>query len=220
MDLGGAKLAERDTPAAIDGAYRQSAVGSPTAGTLRYPVELIDVLALRDGQRVTVRPILPQDDAVAKNFFQGLSMTSRHNRFMRAFRDLPESLLRQLTHVDYNIHLALIAEIFTGGRETAIGEARYVVSADGKTAEFAVSVADAWQGHGLGTSLLCRLIRAAKKVGVETITGETLPSNSTMLRLAQKAGFSYVLDGEIAGLVHLSLSVAGRGTSHCGVKTV
>jgi acetyltransferase len=209
MDFSAAKLAESDAPAAIEEAYSKSSPRSPIARTPRYPVELIDVIALRDGQRVTIRPILPQDDAVAKTFFQGLSMTSRYSRFMRAFRDLPQSLLMQLTHVDYDVHLALIAEVFTGGREVAIGEARYVVSADGKSAEFAVSIADEWQGRGLGTLLLCRLIEAARKAGVEKITGETLASNTTMLHLAHKAGFSYALDTEVSGLVHLSLSVAG-----------
>jgi len=146
---------------------------------------------------------------VAKAFFQNLSMQSRHNRFMRAFRVLPDELLTQLVHVDYHAHLALIAQVFTGGREAAIGEARYVVSADGKSAEFAVSIADEWQGRGLGTLLLCRLIEAAKKAGVRNFTGETLASNTTMLHLAHKAGFSHALDAEVAGLVHLNLSLAG-----------
>jgi GNAT superfamily N-acetyltransferase len=207
MDSSAAKLDGRGAPAAVDDAYSKGNPRRPIARTPRYPVELIDVLALKDGQRVTIRPILPQDDAVAKTFFQGLSMTSRYSRFMRAFRDLPDNLLMQLTHVDYDVHLALIAEVFTGGREVAIGEARYVVSADGKSAEFAVSIADEWQGRGLGTLLLCRLIKVARKAGVEKITGETLASNATMLHLAHKAGFSYALDAEVTGLVHLSLSV-------------
>jgi acetyltransferase len=208
MDFGAARLVDRGAPAEIAEPYRSSDARGLLPGRLRYPVEMIDVLALRDGQRVTVRPILPQDGAITKTFFQGLSMASRRNRFMRAFRDIPESLMMQLMHVDYNFHLALIAEVFTSGEETAIGEARYVVSADRKSAEFAVSIADGWQGGGLGTLLLCRLVKAARKAGVEKITGETLASNLTMLHLAQKAGFSYVLDGEVSGLVHLSLSLA------------
>jgi acetyltransferase len=86
-----------------------------------------------------------------------------------------------------------------------------VVSPDGKSAEFAVSIADEWQGCGLGSLLLARLIAAAKKAGVETITGETLASNRAMLHLAQKAGFAYALDPEIRGLVNLNLSLARRG---------
>jgi acetyltransferase len=145
---------------------------------------------------------------VTKAFFLALSAQSRHNRFMRTVRDLPDDLLTQLIQVDYRSHLALIAEVFTGDREVAIGEARYVVSPDGRSAEFAVSISDDWQGRGLGTLLLCRLIKSARKAGVETITGETLASNTAMLHLAHKAGFSHELDVQIAGLVHLSLSFA------------
>jgi acetyltransferase len=138
-----------------------------------------------------------------------MSWNSRHSRFLRSFRELPEPLLRQFTQVDYKTHLALIAEIFVDGREIAIGEARYVVSPHGLSAEFAVAIADEWQGCGLGSLLLARLITAAKKAGIETITGETLASNSAMLYLAQKAGFTYALDPEVRGLVNLNLSLAG-----------
>jgi acetyltransferase len=183
----------------------------PSSQNPRYPVELIDVVALPGRGRVTIRPILPQDDTVTKAFFAAMSWDSRHNRFLRNVRELPEALLRQFTQVDYKTHLALIAEIFAGGREIAVGEARYVVSPDGKSAEFAVSTADEWQGCGLGSLHLARLIAAAKKAGIETITGETLASNRAMLHLAQKSGFTCAFDPEIWGLVNLNLNLAGRG---------
>jgi RimJ/RimL family protein N-acetyltransferase len=208
MDFGAAKLSERDAAAIGEGLFRKSGAYRPAAGRLRYPVELIDTVRFEDGQRITIRPILPQDDAVTKAFFQALSARSRQNRFLHAFRDVPDDLLTDLIHVDYSTHLALIAEVFSSGREIAIGEARYVVSQDGKSAEFAVSIADDWQGRGLGTLLLCRLIKSARKAGVEKITGETLASNMAMLHLAHKAGFSHELDVQIAGLVHLNLSLA------------
>jgi acetyltransferase len=181
--------------------------GGNSGQSPRYPVELIDVVVLPGSGRVTIRPVLSQDDVVTKAFFAAMSRNSRHNRFLRSFRELPEALLRQFMQVDYKTHLALIAEIFVDGREIAIGEARYVVSPDGKTAEFAVSVADEWQGRGLGSVLLARLIAAAKNSGIETITGETLASNSAMLRLAQKAGFTYAFDPEIRGHLILSISL-------------
>jgi RimJ/RimL family protein N-acetyltransferase len=208
MDFGAANLTETGAAAAIGEVFHKGGARNPATGGLRYPVELIDMVRLGAGQRVTIRPLLPQDDAVTKAFFQALSARSRHNRFMRTFRDLPDDLLRQLVHVDYHTHLALIAEVFTSGQEIAIGESRYVVSPDGKSAEFAVSIADDWQGRGLGTLLLCRLIKLARRAGGEKIAGETLASNTAMLHLAHKAGFSYELDAQIAGLVHLSLSFA------------
>ena len=199
---------EVNTLSGIERSERE--IKRPSSQSPRYPVELIDVVVLPGRERVTVRPILSQDDAVTKAFFAAMSWNSRYNRFLRSLRELPETLLRQFTQVDYKTHLALIAEIFADGREIAIGEARYVASPNGKSAEFAVSIADEWQGCGLGSLLLARLIAAAKKAGIETITGETLASNSAMLHLAQKAGFTYTLDLEIGGLVNLNLSLTGH----------
>jgi hypothetical protein len=48
--------------------------------------------------------------------------------------------------VDYANHVALVAEVFADGRETVIGEARYVRGADPSAAEVSVSVSEAWQG--------------------------------------------------------------------------
>ena len=183
---------------------------TPSCQSPRYPVELIDVVVLPGRGRITIRPILSQDDAVTEAFFAAMSWNSRYSRFLRSFRELPETLLRQFTQVDHKTHLALIAEIFVDGREIAIGEARYVASPNGKSAEFAVSIADEWQGCGLGSLLLTRLIAAAKKAGIETITGETLASNQAMLHLAQKAGFTYAFVPEIRELVNLNLSLAGH----------
>ena len=42
-------------------------------------------------------------------------------------------------------------------RETVIAEARYVRHADGRSAEFAVSVAEVWQGNGLASLMLSKL---------------------------------------------------------------
>ena len=57
--------------------------------------------------------------------------------------------MQRFTQVDYADHLALVAEVFVDGRETVIAEARYVRRADPTVAEFAVSVAEAWQGKRL-----------------------------------------------------------------------
>jgi hypothetical protein len=61
----------------------------------RYPAELIDVVHLRDGGRVTVRPILPQDAEIVQAFVQTLSDGARRHRFFRTLRELPADLLRR-----------------------------------------------------------------------------------------------------------------------------
>jgi acetyltransferase len=160
----------------------------------RYPAELIDVVHLVDGRRITLRPVLPQDAGVLQAFVKGLSNASRRNRFFRSLHELPEDLLDRFTSIDYEHHLALVAEVFAGGVETIIGEARYVVDEDGTSAEFALAVADAWQGRGIGTLLLERLVAKAAAAGITHLHGQTLPANRSMHRLARKAGFTVALD--------------------------
>jgi len=128
----------------------------------RYPVHLIDVVELADGSRVTIRPTLPQDLELQRQFFRTLSAENRYRRFMTPVNDLPETLVERLASIDYRSHLALLAEVFEDGRETMIGEARYVVdAADPATCEFAIAVADDWQARGIARALLGRLERQA-----------------------------------------------------------
>ena len=123
----------------------------------QYPADLIDVLHLPDAGRVVVRPVLPQDEALTDAYFRDLRAASRYDRFLGPMRALPPSLIAHLTQVDYSSHLALVAAVVADGRETVIAEARYARGADKTSAEFAVSVADAWQGRGLARLLLGKI---------------------------------------------------------------
>lgn len=167
----------------------------------RYPAELIDVVHLRDGERITIRPILPQDAAIMQAFVQTLSDGARRNRFFRTLRELPADLLRRFTQVDYHQHLALVAEVFTEAGETIVGEGRYVMDEGGAGAEFAVAVADCWQGKGIGRQLLERLEHRAAAAGIRRLHGETLLDNRAMQHLARKAGFSARYDPHVQGVL-------------------
>jgi acetyltransferase len=76
----------------------------------RYPVHLIDVVKAANGSRVTIRPTLPQDMQLQREFFHSLSAESRYRRFMSALNELPEAVAQRLISVDYRSHLALLAE--------------------------------------------------------------------------------------------------------------
>jgi len=170
----------------------------------RYPFDLVDVWHARDGERVLVRPVHPQDLELAQAFVRELSPESRYNRFHGALNELTPGMARWATHVDYDRHLALIAVIYRDGREIEIGAARYVVRADGETAEFAVAIADVWQGQGLGARLLSDLMRVAAGRGLRWMEGEVLASNRGMLALSRRLGFDYRKPHRDARLVTVS----------------
>jgi len=176
----------------------------------RYPADLIDVLRLRDGRRVLVRPVLPQDEDITSAFFGSLPARARYDRFMAPMPNLPPDLIKRFTHIDYASHLALVAEVFADGRETVVAEARYVNGADPSEAEFAVAVAEDWQGQGLASLLLAKLLRRAAAAGIRRVAGQTLATNERMLHLARKAGFTATPSPDMRGLVLLERTLAAN----------
>lgn len=79
-----------------------------------YPVEWIDRWQLKNGKAVTVHPVLPQDLALEHDFVaSGLTQHPRYQRFQIGLRELPETVARYFTNIDYHDHFALIAECAT-----------------------------------------------------------------------------------------------------------
>ena len=118
----------------------------------RFPSALIDRLRLADGRELVVRPVLAFDAAAEQDFVRALSAGSRQRRFHVGLRELPPSLLRAMTEVDHDAHVAIVAEAIGDDDEaTIVADARYVrgLTADlaRDEAEFAIAVADAcWPG--------------------------------------------------------------------------
>jgi acetyltransferase len=155
-----------------------------------YPVHLVETARLRDGTPFTIRPVGRCDLRLERTFVAALSPQSRYQRLLSG-RKLQPGELRRLTDIDYGHELALIAVATLDGREQILGEARYVRddSHGAAGAEFAVVIGDRWQGHGLGETLLRRLLRAAADEGIGVMGGITLSENHRMIALARKLGF-------------------------------
>ena len=155
-----------------------------------YPAHLIKQITLRDGAALTIRPIRPADMDMEKAFVRKLSDYSRYYRFMQPIRELSPAMLEHFTHPDYDREMALIALSTCDGKEEEIGVARYVKYPDGRQCEFALAIADAWHGKGVGTALMQELIAAARSAGLESMEGFVLTTNQAMLKLVKFLGFS------------------------------
>ncbi|MBI3140240.1 MAG: GNAT family N-acetyltransferase [Rhodocyclales bacterium] len=155
-----------------------------------YPEHLIRRHRLFDGTEITIRPIRAQDAPLEQDFVRGLSEEARYYRFMEQMRELSPQELRHLTEVDYDTHMALIGTVERDGREIEIGVARYVANPDGERCEFAIAVADAWQGTGVAGILMAELMDAARARGLKTMEGMVLTSNHRMLKFARQLGFT------------------------------
>jgi acetyltransferase len=155
-----------------------------------YPVHLIRKLQLSDGTDLTIRPIRPEDAEMEQTFVRTLSDTSRYFRFMDALRELPKPLLVRFTQIDYDREMALVAVLDPDTNSRQIGVTRYVINPDGSSAEFAVAVADDWQGKGIGSRLVSALLEVARRQGLKSLEGEVLSTNQKMLKLMSSLGFS------------------------------
>lgn len=165
-----------------------------------YPKHLVSSWQLADGTDIVIRPIRPEDAGIEQSFVKALSSQSRYFRFMRSLNELTQEMLVRFTQLDYHRELALIAVLEQDGRETELGVARYIINPDGQSCEFALVVADAWQGKGIGSRLMQALMEAARQRGLGTMDGEILASNHNMLHLMTSLGFSLHTSGEDPGV--------------------
>jgi acetyltransferase len=162
----------------------------PTMAIDPDPLKLETTLTLRDGRLVRVRSIRPADASMDRAFFEGLSEHSRYMRFMQHLAELTPRLVQQFTQIDDTREMALVALVEASGNETIVGIARYVAETEqGESAEFAIVIADAWQGHGLGRALMELLIEGARRRGLRTLVGSLLAVNTRMRALTTALGF-------------------------------
>jgi len=161
-----------------------------------YPRELERRLRLPAGPEVVLRPIRPEDAAMEKAFVAGLSEESRGMRFMSALRSLTPAMLARFTQIDYDREMALVAVREEGGEESVLAVCRYATLPDGRSCEFAIVVADAWQRRGLGRRMMSALIEVAAARGLERMVGLVHSANAPMLRLCGELGFTREAHGD------------------------
>jgi acetyltransferase len=159
--------------------------------------------------QLAVRPFAPADAEIAQVFITNLSETSRYFRFFQALKCLSPSMLDRFTRIDHVTQVALAALADLGGRPSMVAEARYAVTDDGRSAEFALAVADQWQRHGLATQLMATLERIAAVAGITRLTGECLAINEGFVSFARSRGYRVHADGGDRRLLRLEKEIRG-----------
>ena len=159
-----------------------------------YPSKYVTPWRLKDGSEVMLRPIRPEDEPMELDFIKGLSIETSRYRFFQIIKDLPHDALVRFCNIDYDREMAFIAETIDSdsnrARKIEIGVSRLILDPNKKHGEFAVVIADKYQGKGLGTKLVDMLIEFARDKGAETIYGIIMSGNIAMIRLCEKLGFT------------------------------
>ena len=164
------------------------------------------------GYSISIRPLRRTDLDIESAFVHGLSPQTRHNRLLGGVINISRAYIERLTTIDYRREMALAAAVMTVDSEVLIGVARYVMDADpaGEPApcEFAIVVADAWQGRGIGKHLMPKLIAVARSRGIPRMYGEILSTNHGMQTLVRKLGFRLERHPQDATVIRATLELA------------
>ncbi len=155
-----------------------------------FTVDYVERAELRDGTRVLLRLLTPEDRHALRAGFEAMSPESRYARFLATKNTLTDNELDYLCNIDQENHFAMGAVIEDGdGRGGTIGAgiARFIRLPDQHAAaEAAIAVADTMQGRGLGKLLFMRLCAAAEERGIERFACEVLGSNNSMAGLIER----------------------------------
>ena len=157
------------------------------------------------GERIVLRCIRATDKAALNVFFHGLNPETRYKRFMAYMGELSEPMLRYLTELDPNEHVAIVA---IGESGAFVGVTRMVrFATDRSRAEMAIVVGDAHQQRGLGAILVDMLAEAARERGVDTFIAHALSDNVAIRRSLARLG---KLCSSTPGVLQVALGAPAR----------
>ena len=167
----------------------------PTPAIRPYPRQYMGTHAVQ-GEDITVRPIRPEDEPKLVTFHERLSERSvylRYANLMKLEQRVAHERLARICFIDYDREMALVAERPTAeGENQIIGVGRLTKQPGRDEAEFAMLVTDEYQGEGIGTELLRRLVEVGDAEGLDRITADILQQNHAMQRVCEKLGFDLV----------------------------
>jgi GNAT superfamily N-acetyltransferase len=173
----------------------------------------MDLVQLRSGRRVAIRPIRPGDGPALRASYSQLSDETKYRRFLAPKPYLSSQDIAYLTNVDGADHVALIAVPVGPQRLDApasiVAVARYVrLPEDPEAAEFAIVVGDPFQADGLGSALIERLATAAVANGIKRFRGTMLADNVAAHRLTRRVAGPAAREYRRGAIDELEISLA------------
>lgn len=165
---------------------------------------------LKDGTRVAIRAIRPDDRDRFLEAFRLLEKDSIYTRFFSPRNDLSDAELDRATNVDFVREVALVVTTETRRGETIIAVGRYVASEASNTersAEVAFIVEEDYHGRGIASRLLAHLAALARSQGITRFEADVLSRNSSMLAVFKRCGFPMRQRSD-GGVIHVTLGLA------------
>ena len=156
---------------------------------LPYPHEFVSEKKLQDGTHVTLRPIKPEDVPMWHSLLASCSKESLWLRFRYSFKQATHDMAARFCFIDYDREIAIVAEVEEDNERKLVGVGRLVANTDHTDAEYAVLVADEYQGIGLGSLLTDYCLDICGKWNIHKVVAEIAPENKRMLSIFKHRDF-------------------------------
>jgi acetyltransferase len=207
-------LADQNGVLALDARVGIRAPATRLAGQTRfavrpYPTEWERELQLKDGWKVCVRPMRPDDEPAIVKLLQNVSPEDLRLRFFHSVKEFSHQFVGRLTQLDYARAMAFVA--LDPVSKEVIGVVRLHSDSRHETAEYAILLRSELKGKGLGWALMQLLIEYARAEGLKSLYGEVLNENTTMLAMCRELGFKVTNDREEPRLSAVSFDLKAAG---------
>jgi acetyltransferase len=171
-----------------------------------------ETVNMRDGRKLWLRSIRPDDVAALQRCFSRLSPEDIRRRFLHAMSELPAPMAQRLCHIDPAIETALVLmdePVQPSDLQSAEmrGVGRIYVDESANSAEFSVLVEQQWTRLGLGALLMQRLVEDCRRRGLDELWGYVLLENRPMLELCRDLGFTKRLMFDEPGTAQITLKL-------------
>jgi acetyltransferase len=185
---------------------RRGPAGHPRFAIRPYPKEWERNAAMRDGTKILVRPVRPEDEPLYEPFFAAVTPQDLRLRFFAPVKEFGHRFVARLTQIDYARAMAFIAIDENSGE--LLGVVRLHADANYEHGEYAVLVRSDLKGRGLGYLLMQMMIQYARAEDLKIIEGQVLRENTAMLAMCRKLGFHVALDPDDADTCVVKLALA------------
>ena len=177
---------------------------------------------LKDGTEVTVRAIRRDDGPAILKAFTELDTESIYRRFFSPKKELSDAELKQLTDVDFESVMALVATALEDGAEILLGGGRLAKEGgeQPQSAEFAFLTAGAQRGRGIASLLLRHLTILGREAGLSRLEADVLCENQAMLNVFRRSGLP-LLQRREGNVIHVALALRDPSNSarDAGLRT-
>ncbi len=168
-----------------------------------YPSQWQRHLEVKDGWRVAVRPIRPEDEPQLHEFLKHVTSQDLRLRFFAPMKEFSHEFIARLTQLDYARAMAFVA--FDEVTNELVGVVRIHSDSIYENGEYAILLRSDLKGRGLGWALMQLIIEYARSEGLKMISGDVLQENTIMLEMCRNLGFEIKTDPADPGICDVKL---------------